>query len=118
MLTEEMSKLMAAHLERLKEKPDEPVTMDYIPWHDCLPDGMLAVLFKDGIRGHPQSARNADSDKERDQYQPNRTTAIPQYSLVERLLGLLRCDSYWFRAFSFYLHRKSEDPGRHIVDQH
>ena len=51
MLTEEMSKLMAAHLERLKEKPDEPVTMDYIPWHDCLPDGMLAVLFKDGITG-------------------------------------------------------------------
>ena len=56
MLTEELSKQMEAHLMRI-EKEREAVsvpavqTFDYIPWEDCLSDGMLAVLFNAGVTG-------------------------------------------------------------------
>jgi hypothetical protein len=57
MLTQELSKQMEAHLMRIeKEKAQEALlpevqTMDYVPWEDCLPDGMLAVLFQRGVTG-------------------------------------------------------------------
>ena len=55
MLTQELSKQMEAHLMRIeKERAQEPVlpdvpVMDYVPWEDCLSDGMLAVLFSKGV---------------------------------------------------------------------
>lgn len=51
MYQEELSKLMAERLARIEEYADEPVTMDYVPWEDCLSDGMLAVLFQRGVTG-------------------------------------------------------------------
>ena len=55
-LTEELSKQMEARLMRIeKEREQEPIadvqTFDYIPWEDCLSDGMLAVLFNAGVTG-------------------------------------------------------------------
>lgn len=57
MLTEELSKQMEAHLARIEKEREQTVlvkerpTLDYVPWEDCLPDGMLAVLFQRGVTG-------------------------------------------------------------------
>ena len=54
MMTNDLSKQTAEHLMRIEESQDTPVeipTVDYIPWEDCLSDGMLAVLFNAGVTG-------------------------------------------------------------------
>ena len=55
MLPEQISKEMKAHLARIEKEREETVlvkelpTMNYVPWEDCLSDGMLAVLFSKGV---------------------------------------------------------------------